>query len=215
MMTREKSVGQAIGFCRRSFTKSDRPQKAMACPTVFAALAIPNRSRDRQGAVAQLLVTFCLAAAAAFAQQPPDTVPKFQATTQLVVETVTVKDKNGKPIEGLTAKDFVVTENGQPQTISFCEFQQLDNTPAPAPPPPTVAQLTQPKAAPAVTSTPIAPEAPGDIHYRDRRLLALYFDMTAMPVPDQLRALQAAQKFLRSQIATADLVASWCTRAAP
>ncbi len=111
----------------------------MACPTSFVALV--------------------LLAAGAFAQQPPEPVAKFQATTQLVVETVSVKDKNGKPIEGLTAKDFVVTENGQPQTISFCEFQQLDNTPAPPPPPANVALLTQPKAAPAVTSTPIAPEA--------------------------------------------------------
>ena len=53
-------------------------------------------------------------------------IVKFQANTQLVVETVTVKDKNGKPIEGLTAKDFTVTEDGVPQTISFCEFQKLD-----------------------------------------------------------------------------------------
>src|SRR5208337_3657163 len=118
---------------------------------------------------------------------------------------VSVKDKNGKPIEGLTAKDFVVTENGQPQTISFCEFHQLDNTPAPAAS--TVLSLAETKAAPAVTSTPIAPEAPGDIRYRDRRLLALYFDMSAMPVPDQLRSLQAADKFLRAQLTAADLVA--------
>ncbi|MGB7763278.1 MAG: VWA domain-containing protein [Bryobacteraceae bacterium] len=194
MMTGKKSVvAPAIGFRRLSPARSvsparsDRPQKAMACPTSFVALV--------------------LLAAGAFAQQPPEPVAKFQATTQLVVETVSVKDKNGKPIEGLTAKDFVVTENGQPQTISFCEFQQLDNTPAPPPPPANVALLTQPKAAPAVTSTPIAPEAPGDIRYRDRRLLALYFDMSAMPVADQLRALQAAQKFLHSQVTTADLVA--------
>jgi len=156
---------------------------------------------------ASLAALALLAALGAFAQQQPDGVVKFQATTQLVVETVSVKDKSGKPIEGLTAKDFVVTENAQPQTISFCEFQKLNNTPAPAPAPVQVAQLTQPKAAAAVTSTPIAPEAPGDIRYRDRRLLALYFDMTAMPTPDQLRALDAAQKFLKTQITAADLVA--------
>ena len=44
-------------------------------------------------------------------QQDAPTV-KFQTTTQLVVEMVSVKDKNGAVIEGLTAKDFTVTENG-------------------------------------------------------------------------------------------------------
>ena len=78
------------------------------------------------------------------ARRAANGVVKFQANTQLVVETVTVKDKNGKPVEGLTAKDFTITEDGVPQTISFCEFQKLDerrpadadgrpdDTPAPA-----------------------------------------------------------------------------------
>src|SRR5262249_50537324 len=35
---------------------------------------------------------------------PADGAVKFQSSTQLVVETVTVTDKSGKPIEGLTAK---------------------------------------------------------------------------------------------------------------
>jgi VWFA-related protein len=38
-------------------------------------------------------------------------------------------------------------------------------------------------------------------------LLALYFDMTAMPPTDQMRALAAAEKFVRTQMTAADLVA--------
>src|ERR1700674_4952150 len=47
---------------------------------------------------------------AATAQQQP----VFRSGTRLVVETVSVKDKNGKPIEGLTAKDFTILEDGEP-----------------------------------------------------------------------------------------------------
>ena len=36
---------------------------------------------------------------------------------QLVVEAVVVKDKDGKPIQGLAAKDFALTEDGVPQTV--------------------------------------------------------------------------------------------------
>ena len=65
------------------------------------------------------------AAAAAGADAAAAATPTFRTTTRLIVQTVTVKDKDGKPIEGLTAKDFVVTEDGEPQTISFVEFQRL------------------------------------------------------------------------------------------
>jgi len=137
-------------------------------------------------------------------QIPPGGTVKFSTSTQLVVETVSVRDKNGNPIEGLTAKDFVITENGTPQTIQFCEFQKLVDTPRALTPRPDAAPAIA--AADATPKTQITPEKPGDIRYRDRRLLAMYFDMSAMPVPDQLRSLTAAQKFIRSQMQSADLM---------
>ena len=58
------------------------------------------------------------------------------AKSQLVVETVVVKDKQGKFIQGLSATDFAVTEDGTPQTIRFCEHEDLANAaPLPAAPP--------------------------------------------------------------------------------
>lgn len=130
----------------------------------------------------------------------------FQTSTQLVIETVAVKDKNGQPVEGLTAQDFTVTEEGAPQTIRFFEYQKLEEP---------AREASTPAAAPSGRAAPlaryphshIAPETPGDIKYRDRRLLALYFDLSAMPVPDQLRAFTAARKFVRTQLTPADLVA--------
>jgi VWFA-related protein len=128
----------------------------------------------------------------------------FRTSSQLVVETVGVKGKNGMPIEGLTAKDFIVTEDGVAQTISVFEYQKLPEVPsAPLPADPIGVVDPMPK----LPKTQIAPETPGDIKYRDKRLLALYFDLTAMPIPDQLRALAAAQKFISTQMTPADLMA--------
>jgi hypothetical protein len=56
-------------------------------------------------------------------QQEPQQPFTIKVDTQLVVETVIVKDKDGKTIEGLTEKDFVVTEDNVPQTISVFQFQ--------------------------------------------------------------------------------------------
>src|SRR5580704_13493494 len=98
--------------------------------------------------------------------------------TQLVVETVVVKDKKGNPIDGLTAKDFTVTEDGVPQTIRFCEQQTLPSTPSNAPVTPSGPEEI--KLYNRLARTQISPEIPGDVRYKDHRLLALYFDMTAM-----------------------------------
>jgi VWFA-related protein len=130
----------------------------------------------------------------------PGEAPTFQTASQLVIETVTVKDKDGKPVTGLTAKDFTVTEDGVPQEIKFFEFQKLDET-APA------AVDARIELLPRLTRTQIAPAAPGEIKYHDRRLLALYFDMTAMPTSDQLRAFSAAKSFVGTQMTGADLLA--------
>ena len=51
--------------------------------------------------------------------------PIFRSGTRLIVENVIVKDKSGNSVEGLTAKDFTVTEDGEPQAITFVEYQRL------------------------------------------------------------------------------------------
>lgn len=163
------------------------------------------------------LTCFLVLALAAGAQQPPapaaqnqsvgpDGTPIFRTSTQLVIETVSVKDKSGNPIEGLKASDFVITEDGAPQAIAFIEYQKLPEAPS-TPITNNSDALKAVAPLPKLPRTQIAPETPGDVRYRDKRLLAMYFDLTAMPIPDQLRALDAAQKFIRTQMTPADLVA--------
>ncbi len=60
-------------------------------------------------------------------------VVKFSSSSNLVIVDVTVKDKSGKPIGGLKAGDFVVTEDGKPQKISVFEYQKLSSDPEPPP----------------------------------------------------------------------------------
>jgi VWFA-related protein len=133
-----------------------------------------------------------------------DNTNKLTVSSQLVVETVVVKDKKGNFIGGLTAKDFSVTEDGVPQTISFFEQQKLSTASSPLPViPRDQEEITIYKK---LDRTQIAPENLGS-RYNDHRLLSLYFDMTAMPPDDQIRALAAAEKFVRTQMTTADLIA--------
>ena len=93
---------------------------------------------------------------------------RFGATAQLVVEDVIVKGKDGKPVEGLKASDFTITEDGKAQKISVFEFQTLEQeavtAPTSAPRPGVQAEEApaQPVVKP-VTAIQIAPEKPGDL----------------------------------------------------
>src|SRR6185295_6085404 len=124
-----------------------------------------------------------------------------------------VKDKDGRPVEGLTAKDFTITEDGEPQEVRFAEFQRLPPPaeilatapepvmPLPAQPPPQRAGAAPP------TEARIATSGNGDIRYANRRLMVLYFDLTSLGPQDLLRAYNAARKFISVQMTPADLVA--------
>jgi VWFA-related protein len=122
--------------------------------------------------------------------------------SQLVVETVIVKDKQGKFVENLTAKDFTLDEDGTPQTIRFFEHEQLPAATPTVPGAPDNIKIYN-----RLTRTQIAPEPEGSDKYKNRRLLAMYFDMSAMRPADQLRALAAAETFIRRQMTPNDQVA--------
>ncbi len=129
----------------------------------------------------------------------------LQVKAQLVVETITVKDKQGHPINGLTANDFTLTEDGVPQKLRFCEQQTLPEDAAPLPA--SKADDEQVKIYKRLAHTQLATESNGQSQFKDRRLLAFYFDMSAMRPEDQQLALFAAQKFVRTQMTPVDLIA--------
>jgi VWFA-related protein len=123
---------------------------------------------------------------------------------QLVTEAVVVKGKDGKPVEGLTAKDFAVTEDGVPQTVRICEHQDLAEEAKPLPV--SKRDSEDIKLYRQLARTQISPESVDNERYKNRRLLAIYFDMSTMNPADQMRALAAAEQFIRTQMTTVDLV---------
>jgi len=139
-------------------------------------------------------------------QQPPQAV--FRTTTHLIVQTVTVKDKSGKPVLGLTPKDFVVTEDGQPQDIAFVEYEALDAAPASSQAV-TTGQETPPvaTASTVASTTPDVVSVPGDATYRGRRLIVLYFDLYSMPFFDKIRTFENAATYVTQRMTPADMVA--------
>jgi len=160
-------------------------------------------------------VVFLLMAIGAAAQQPSppqDQPPTFRSSTRLVVTTVAVKGRDGTPVEGLTAKDFIVTEDREPQEIAFLEYQRLNDL-NPLPTVSLVRDQNNPRPASAVTDLGslvqpgITAPPSGDARFRNRRLLILFFDLSEPPGPDQERMFAGALTWLEQQMTAADLIA--------
>jgi VWFA-related protein len=145
----------------------------------------------------------------------PKGVVKFSTTRQLVVVDVTAKDKSGNALRGLKPGDFTLLEDGKKQEISVFEYQELEETIAAPPKPVPAINKAEPKAIEApsgppvksLTANQISPSKAGEVKYKDRRLLVMFFDMTSMPIQDQVRAQTAARKFLTTQMQASDLMA--------
>ena len=59
-------------------------------------------------------------------QNPP---PVYRTNVRDVVVDVVVTQKNGEPVPGIPAKDFIVLEDGKPQTIDYFEEHPSEHNP--------------------------------------------------------------------------------------
>ena len=147
-----------------------------------------------------VIVTAALLAAQLSSQQPAT----FSTTANVVVVDVTVTSRDGKSIANLTSSDFLVYEDGKLQTLQSCELQKLDNKPLePIQPAKTLQTREAPKPAP-VTPAPETP--PKETDLRDHRLIVMLFDISTMQPQEQIRAVNAAIKFLGTQMTASDVV---------
>jgi TonB family protein len=130
---------QLVAIARRLSAGARQPALAMASRADLAArVNAVLDSGQRRGPVGTRLVTaaaiavaFVVAAVSplrvvAAPQETNTARPAFRTESSLVVLDATVKYPGGGDIEGLTANDFILTEDGQPQKISVFEFHQAD-----------------------------------------------------------------------------------------
>jgi VWFA-related protein len=146
-----------------------------------------------------LVVTVALLASQLSSQQ----MATFSTTANVVTVNVTVTSRDGKSIGNLTGSDFLVYEDGKLQTLQSCELQKLDTKPLePIQPAKTLQTREAPKPAPAAVPAPETPKQ----DLRDHRLIVMLFDISTMQPQEQIRSVDAAIKFLGTQMTTSDLV---------
>jgi VWFA-related protein len=123
----------------------------------------------------------------------------FHSQTEIVLVNVTVKDKSGKLVRDLKAEDFSLLEDGKAQKIVSFDVENTDAVANEAVP--QVQLLNNP--GPAVAVKPSADTA---AQLKDRRLIVLFFDLSAME-PDEIeRSVTAAENYVQKQMQPADLV---------
>jgi VWFA-related protein len=156
----------------------------------------PNRFANRSAALLLLLV---LLSPALPSQDQTGYV--FHAESDLVLVNVTVRDKSGKFVPGLKPEDFTILEDNKPQKIVSFDVENVDNVPA--------LDVAQAKPLPEAASGQISPAATAadtSVQFKDRRLIVLFFDLSAME-PDEIdRAVTSAERYVDTQMAPADLV---------
>ena len=133
---------------------------------------------------------------------------QFTAETRLVIVNLSAKDRSGRPIMTLKKADVEVYEDGVKQDIKVFELQRLEGESLPriADADISKSKTIEEKVKTEAPRAYVAPAKDSVIKYQDRRLLCLLFDMTSMQPPEQLRAQEAAIKFVETQMTSNDLV---------
>ena len=123
---------------------------------------------------------------------------------------VEVTDKSGKPIKGLSADKFSITDDGKPQNISSFSYFDIESI--------ETAGAGDANAAPIVVSvdnegpnTPSAEKASEPL--QNRRLLVLFFDLTSMQTDDRfVNCRLSGWKMSRSRMLSGIQLGKWAKR---
>ena len=165
-----------------------------------------------------LLLAVSLLPLGVFAQEegpppppPPVDEPQssytFRTTSDLVLVDVVARDKSGNLIRDLKQSDFSIVEDGKPQHLMSFDIERPEGESQT-----NVAQgagngPSQMTVQEAVTNAPIlSGENVKAEAVRDRRLIVLFFDLSAMEPEEVDRAVKSATDYVNKQMSPADLV---------
>ncbi len=126
----------------------------------------------------------------------------YKVTGELVLVSVTVRDKKGALVRGLKQSDFTVLEDGKPQHIQSFDIEDV-NSYLPSAPQGGPAQA---EAASEKTDLFTSRKAPTHEALRDRRLIVLFLDLSSLESDESDRAVESAKTFVTKQMSPADLV---------
>ena len=133
-------------------------------------------------------------------QAPAHTPGVVKVTTEIVLVNVVARDKHGNVIEGLKRDDFTVLEDSKKQDIASFDFEKVDQ------------MVMAGTAGETVTGTAekgglLNTKVQKSLDARDRRLMLMFFDFSAMEPDDIDRAVAAGKKYVQKMMQPADLLA--------
>ncbi len=133
--------------------------------------------------------------------QPPAHGGVLRVSTEIVLVNVVARDKHGNLIRDLKKEDLTVFEDGKKQDLASFDFEKVDE------------MVMAGAAGTTVTGAAAAPsgllnsKVQKSLNARDRRLMLLFFDFSAMQPEDIDRSVEAGKKYVRAKMQPADLIA--------
>jgi len=150
-----------------------------------------------------LLMAWSMATNLLAQQQPQTPVAsggRLRVSTEIVLVNVVARDKHGNLIKDLKREDFTVFEDGKKQELASFDFEKVDEM----------------AMAGAAGTTVTGSAGPGgllnskvqkSLDARDRRLMLMFFDFSAMQPEDIDRAVDAGKKYVQGKMQPADMIA--------
>jgi VWFA-related protein len=133
-------------------------------------------------------------------QAPAVSGARLKVSTEIVLVNVVARDKRGNPIRDLKKEDFTVYEDGRKQDIASFDFEKVDE------------MVMAGAAGQTVTGAAgggglLNTKQQKSLDARDRRLMLMFFDFSAMEPDDIDRAVDAGKKYIQTKMEPADMVA--------